>query len=148
WEGKVRAANTRIAEAERLRLNVERVRSVYDRLVLLLQNVGISRNIDQETLSILEPASLPKRTYTQDISQFTLAAVGGLGLGLGLIVLMALRDDRFTSPAEVSQKIGNVVVGQLPDVSALEGTDAVALLGDHDQRHAYAESYRSLRSSI
>jgi len=33
---------------------VQRAQGVYERLMMLLQNVGISRSIDQETLSILE----------------------------------------------------------------------------------------------
>jgi len=61
WEAKVTDANARIAEAERLKQNVNRTQSLYDRLVGLLQNVDISRNIDQATLAILEPASPAER---------------------------------------------------------------------------------------
>ena len=67
WEAKVVDANARIAEAERLKLNVSRTQGLYDRLVSLLQNVDISRNIDQETLAILEPASPAERSYKQDL---------------------------------------------------------------------------------
>ena len=62
WEVKVVEANTRIAQAERLKLNVSRTQGLYDRLVNLLQNVDISRNIDQETLAVLEPARPPAPT--------------------------------------------------------------------------------------
>src|SRR5439155_19391419 len=58
WEGKVVESNGRIAEAERLKLSVNRSQSLYDRLVMLLQNVDVSRKIDQETLASLQPASL------------------------------------------------------------------------------------------
>src|SRR5205085_8582150 len=68
WEHKVIEANGRIAEAERLKVNVQRVQSVYERLVMLVQNVGISRNIDQETLAILEAATPAKRSYAKDVS--------------------------------------------------------------------------------
>ncbi len=61
-------ANATIAEAERLKLNVQRTQSVYDRLVAAVQNVDISRNIDQENLAILEPASPAKRSYTSEES--------------------------------------------------------------------------------
>jgi uncharacterized protein involved in exopolysaccharide biosynthesis len=101
WEAKVIEANTRIAEAERLKLNVQRVQLVYDRLLLLVQNVGISRSIDQETLSILEQASLPKRSYSHEISLAAVGGLGGFGLGLPLVLLIALRDDRFNSALEV-----------------------------------------------
>src|SRR5664280_2591409 len=63
WESKVLEANSRLADAERLKLNVQREQTVYDRLLLLVQNVGISRNIDQETLAILERATPSNRSY-------------------------------------------------------------------------------------
>jgi succinoglycan biosynthesis transport protein ExoP len=147
WEGKVVAANSRIAEAQRLRLNVQRVQSVYDRLVSLVQNVGISRNIDQESLAILEPASPVKRSYTAEKSGLTLAIFGGLAAGLGIVFLIGVRDDRFTSVTEVNAVLGDAVVGMLPEVTQV-GEANLPLLELNDPRHMYAESYRSLRSAL
>lgn len=148
WESKVVLSNTRLAEGERLKLNVSRMQSIYERLSMLVQNVGISRNIDQETLAILEPASLAERSYKQEIGLLGAAAFGGLGLGLGLILLMVLRDDRFTTFTEIHEKLGENVVGQVPEVLGLKPAAPLALLEMDDQRHAYAESFRSLRSAL
>lgn len=148
WEGKVVEANGRIAEAERLKVNVQRIQTVYERLVMLVQNVGISRNIDQENLAILEPASPARRSYAQETSLLAVATVGGLGLGLGLVLLVAVRDDRLTSLREIHDKVGEVVVGQVPEVQSLEKGSALLLVESNDQRHAYAESFRSLRSAL
>jgi capsular exopolysaccharide synthesis family protein len=147
WEAKVVEANLRIAEAERLKLNVERIQSVYDRLVLLVQNVGISRNIDQEALAILEPASSPKRSYTDETTGLMLAVLGGLAAGLGIVVLIAGRDDRFTSVSEVNSTLGDSVLGLLPEVDQ-NGESIGPLLEINDTRHMYAESYRNLRSAL
>ena len=148
WEAKVVEANNRIAEAEHLKLTVSRTQSVYDRLAMLLQNVDISRNIDQETLTILSPASASYRSYSDEISLLQEAGIGGLGLGLGLIFLIGKRDDRINSLAEASEKFGSVIVGQVPDMPTIEGTTRMPLLEIEDQRDMYAESYRSLRSAI
>lgn len=147
WETKVVEANVQIAEAERLKINVQRAQSVYERLALLVQNVGISRNIDQETLAILEPASSPKRSYTKEKSTLTMAGVGGLGLGLGLLFLMAARDDRFGSVLELNEKLGDAVVAQVPEIPAVDGK-ALLLMGNGEDPHIYAESYRNLRSAL
>jgi polysaccharide biosynthesis transport protein len=147
-EGRVSEANARIAEAERLKLNVQRFQSVYDRLMLMVQNVGISRNIDQETLQVLEHATPATRSYTRETGQLALGGVGGLGLGLAIILLMTVRDDRFSSLTEVNQKLGEFVVGQVPEVSGLKPDSALPLLELNDKRHAYAESFRSLRSAL
>ncbi len=147
WEGKVMEANTSIGEADRLKLNVDRTQSVYDRLALLVQNVGISRDINQETLAILEPALPAKRSYSSEKSGMVLAIVGGLAAGLGIVFLIGFRDDRFTSVAEVSSTLGDSVVGLLPEMSQ-EGGGVMPLLALNDPRHIYAESYRSLRSAL
>jgi polysaccharide biosynthesis transport protein len=147
WEAKVVEANATIGEAERLKLDVQRTQSVYDRLALLVQNVGISRNIDQESLAILEPASPSKRSYTGEKTGLALAIVGGLAVGLGIVFLIAVRDDRFTSVTEVSSTLSDPVVGLLPDVGQKEQS-VIPLLALNDPRHIYAESYRSLRSAL
>jgi capsular exopolysaccharide synthesis family protein len=148
WEGKVVESNTRISEADRLKLNVQRVKTVYDRLMLLVQNVGISRNIDQETLAILEPATLAGRSYTREIGILAASGMGGIGLGLGIVLLIAVRDDRFTSLIEVNEKLGQHVVAQVPEIQRLKRGAPLPLLAIDDTRHLYAESYRSLRSAI
>ena len=148
WQAKVVEANSRIGEAERLKLNVQRVQAVYDRLTLLLQNVGISRNLDQETLAILEPANPARRTFNKELGLGAGATLGGLGLGLGLVLLIALRDDRFTSMFEVNEKFGNNIIGQVPELLSLAGGNKVPLIESEEQRHIYAEAYRGLRSAL
>ena len=147
WEARVIDANTRIAEADHLKLNVSRTQNLYDRLVTLLQNVDISRNIAQETLAVLEMASPAKRSYARERSALTLAAAGGLMLGLGIVFLVALRDDRLTSIVEVNAAFGDAVIGVLPDMSQKD-KDSLSLLEPRDPRYMYAESYRNLRSAL
>ena len=83
WEVKVVDANARIAEAEHLKLNVSRTQAIYDRLVGLLQNVDISRNIDQETLAILESASPAKRSYLLEFAYWPWPYLAGSLWGVG-----------------------------------------------------------------
>ncbi len=147
WEGKVTESSSRIAEAERLKQNVTRSQSLYDRLATLLQNVDITRNTDLETLAILEPASPAKRTYSQWIKAGALALFGGLALGAGIVFLIEKRDDRFTSATEVNSTLGDAVVGLLPEVTR-KGKDPMRLLESDDSRHGYAESFRRLRSGL
>lgn len=147
WERKVVDANTRISETERLRLNIQRVQSVYDRLVSLVQNVGISREIDQESLTILQQASPARRSYTSEKSALVLAVVGGLAAGLGMVLLIGIQNDRFTSIVEVSSKFGDAVIGMLPEMKQ-NGQASLALLEVNDSRHGYAEAFRGLRSAL
>jgi polysaccharide biosynthesis transport protein len=148
WQTNVISANTLLADAERLKINIQRDQTIYDRLNVLMQNVGISRNIDQETLAILEQAAPSKRSYTHETGILAAGGVSGLGLGLGLILLIVLRDDRLGSVTEVNSRLGQVIVGQVPEVRRLKRNDALPLVQIDDARHAYAESFRSLRSAL
>jgi succinoglycan biosynthesis transport protein ExoP len=148
WEAKVDYDSARIAQAEDLKANIARKTPQYDSLVSLLQNVDLTRNIDQPTLAILEPATPSTRSYAQLKSSVTAAVMGGLGLGLGVILLIAIRDDRFASIAEVSERIGDGVVGQVPEMLEAGGKSGLALLENNDDNHVYVESYRSLRSAL
>jgi len=148
WEAKVADANERIAVEDGLKQNVLRNQSMYDRLTALLQNVDISRNIDQETLAILEPASSATRSYKEAKTMLTQAFIIGLGLGLGIVLLLTVRDDRFNSLVEVTEKFGDNVVGQVPEIPEMSGAGPMVLLQDNDDRHMFAESYRNLRSAL
>jgi len=147
WEARVVDANARIAEADHLKLNVNRTQNLYDRLVTLLQSVDISRNLEKETLAVMETASPALRSYTHERSVLSLAAVGGFLTGLGIVLLMALRDDRLTSLFEVNATFGDSVVGLLPEMAQKDKSN-VSLLEPDDERYMYAESYRNLRSAL
>lgn len=148
WEHKVTETNGRLAEGERLKANVARNQTLYDQLVGLLQNVDLRRNIDQDTLAILEPASPAVRAGTKQSALILMGIVGGMGVGLAFVFFMAVRDDRFTNVMEVASKVDDNIVGQVPEMAAIGGTRSPALLEHHDDRHAYAESYRNLRSAL
>jgi capsular exopolysaccharide synthesis family protein len=147
WESKVVEANAQMAEAERLKLSVEQKQQIVQRLSRLLENVGISRNIDQETLQVLEPASPAKRTYAQEQGIAVAGVFVGLLLGLGIVLLLTLRDDRFTSAVEVNEQLGDSVVAQVPEIE-VNGKTPLLLTDEGEDRHMYAESYRNLRSAL
>jgi len=148
WEAKVADVNERLAKADGLKQEVLSKQRMYDRLSALNDNVQVSQHIDQDTLDILDQASPAKRSYTQAKTMLTQSIIIGLGLGLGVIFLLAVRDDRFGSLIEVTEKFGDTVVGQVPEVPEISGAEPLALLEDNDDRHMYAESYRNLRSAL
>jgi capsular exopolysaccharide synthesis family protein len=83
-----------------------------------------------------------------DFMLLALAIIGGLSIGLGVVFLVEVRDDRLNSIVEVTEKFGGGVVGQVPELPEVEGGSQLLLLEDADEPHMYAESYRNLRSAI
>jgi capsular exopolysaccharide synthesis family protein len=48
----------------------------------------------------------------------------------------------------VTERIGDNVVGQVPEIHRHRGAGPLALVGHDDDRHMYVESYRALRSAL
>jgi len=148
WEKRIRDDSARIAEDDSLRDNMGRHQRMFDRLSSMMDNVDITRNIEHDPLAILQLASGSSRSYSKLKSNISAAIFGGLALGLGIIALLAIRDDRFGSVVEVAERIGDNVVGQVPEIPNVHNGAPVALLKDNDDRHMYVESYRNLRSAL
>lgn len=148
WQTKVMESNARIAEAEQLRLQVQRAQTTYERLAVMVQNVAISRNIDQDTLAVLQPAAPAERSYRAQLTTAGVASFAGLALGLAILVLIGFLDDGFHSYSDINASFGGVIVGQVPEIAASSKNSPLPVLAPDDPRHVYAESYRSLRSAL
>jgi capsular exopolysaccharide synthesis family protein len=148
WQSKVMESNAKIAEAEQLRLQVNRAQLVYERLVMMAQDVVINRKIDQDSLSIIEAATPATRSYTKQLSAGGTASFGGLALGLLILVLLAFLDDGFHSQTDLNASLGALLVGQVPELEAPAKDSPLPVLAMDDSRHVFAESYRSLRSAL
>ena len=148
WEAKLMDATRRVAEFDRLKINVQRIQSLYDRLLNLLQTVDVNKNLDQEVVSVMERATAAEATKTTVPLKLALATFAGLAAGLGIIFLVARFDDRFTSMNEVVEQFEEEIVGQVPDVTKTRTNGKLDLVEPDDARHMFAESYRNIRSSL
>jgi succinoglycan biosynthesis transport protein ExoP len=146
WEARVLDVNGRIAEAQRLNNDVQMAQGEYDRLSALMQNFKIGRDLDQETLAILEPASSALRSYSTTKATLGSSLMGGLLLGFGCIALLTIRDEKFSSILEVKERLGDNVIAQVPEWCRTDGRHQ--LVTNDEVSHPYAESYRSLRSAL
>src|ERR1035441_656589 len=147
WKGKVNNASERIAEYERLKLNVARLQELHDHLLGLLQTVDVSKNLDQENITILDRPSEAKDARKAILVGAFLLFVG-LGVGLGLVFLVEQADDRVMSLQELGGRFQEWVVGQIPEVRRAKKKKRPALLDADDRRHIFAESHRNIRSAL
>lgn len=147
WQAKALESSRVMAEYSRLKSNVERVKTLYDRLLATMQNVNVTSNVDTGSLSVLEKSS-PAIAQKPGVVK---AAMTGLfvGLALGAVILFFLDriDDRLTSFSELSAHFEEPVVGQIPMENPAPG-GRVPLLTQDDKRHVYAEAFRNIRSSL
>jgi capsular exopolysaccharide synthesis family protein len=77
-----------------------------------------------------------------------LGTAAGLFLGLGLLYVVSLFDDRFASLGELSSQVPEIVIGQIPNIRTSQRHPGLELVQANDKRHAFAESFRNMRSWI
>ncbi len=147
-EAKLLNVNEHLSESQRLKDNVARQQSYYDHLLATLQNVDLSKTVQQERLSVLQPATFaqPERRYLP--LRLALAFVCGLFLSFGIVFAWHLLDDRFVSVRDVKDQFGETLLGLVPQVKVPRKKPEQALLAQPDSRLAYVESYRHLRSAL
>jgi polysaccharide biosynthesis transport protein len=134
WEVKALDLSKRLGEFERLKSKVERLKGLYERLLGSVQSVDVNRNIDQDTVTIMEYGSQPSVVRPDLGRALLMGGLGGFAVGLGILLLIGKLDDRYISVSELEAHSELDVVGLIPE--------------ENDRRHILVESFRNIRSSI
>jgi capsular exopolysaccharide synthesis family protein len=145
WNGKALDLSGRIAEFDRIKDKAERTKSQYDRLLENLRSVDVTKNVDQDSISILERASNPVSVKPAMPKLMSEGFAIGTLLGLVILFIMDKLDDRIGSFMEFRANFQEEMLGQIPHED-MSGTSSI--LRPEDPRHALLESFRTLRSSV
>jgi capsular polysaccharide biosynthesis protein len=118
---RVDAQPAREAELIALTRDYETLKGTYTSLLAKKEESGIAANLEREQVSqqfkTLDPARLPERPYGPNRTLINLIAAGaGLALGLGLTVLLELRDQSFRSAAEIVPVLSLPVLASVPSI--------------------------------
>lgn len=148
WEVKSLEVSKKMAHYDRIRADKQRVQSLYDRLLGAMQTLGVDKDINAESVTVLERASpgMPARGNT--VKSLIIAGVIGLLAGVGLLLLVDRFDDRPASFTDLHDTFDEPVLGQIPFEPSNDKKTEVQLIRPDDERHAFLESYRNLRSSL
>ncbi len=148
WETKAGANSERLNQYAGIQTGIARLRTQLETLGKSKGNIEITRNVDQEIISIRQKASaaVPKRPGLL----VTLATGLGLGLLAGILGLVVINpfDDRIDSVVDFQSSFPDRLLATIPKVSIEVGAVDVAPLMPDDERHTFVESMRSMRSSL
>jgi polysaccharide biosynthesis transport protein len=148
WDAKTLIISRKSAEHDRLRANSNRIQALYNRLLATLQTLDVNKEINPESVTIMEKASVAYGDKPLLARKLLTGGLIGLGLSLLLLMLADRLDDRMASFTELHELFDEIVVGQIPQEKPLNSGTEVSLLAPGDARHAYMEAYRNLRSSL
>lgn len=144
WEAKALDLSGRLGEYERLKGTIERRKGLYERLLASVQSVDVNRNIDQDTISVMEYGSPPSVVRPDLGRALLMGGLGGFAVGLGILLLIGKLDDRYISVSELEAHSELDVVGLIPRLKTTE----MQMLQPRDKRHILVESFRNIRSSM
>jgi succinoglycan biosynthesis transport protein ExoP len=146
WEAKALDLSQRLAQFNRIKGKVDRLKTLYDRLTTNLKDIDVSQVVDSgDQVNIMEMASVPKSVRPGLIKSLLIGLGCGALAGIGILFLLDRIDDRMASFGEFQHHFAENVLGQIPREKT---KGKVSLLQPDDARHVFAESYRNVRSSI
>lgn len=146
WEAKALDLSQRLAEFNRVKGKVDRLKTLNERLTNNLKEVNVSQSVDSgDQVSIMEMASPPVSVRPGLLKGILIGLACGALAGLAILLLLDRIDDRMASFGEFQNQFSESVLGQIPKEKSKSG---IMLLEPDDTRHIIAESYRNIRSSI
>ena len=146
WETKALDLSQRLAQFNRVRGKVDRLKVLYERLANNLKEVDVSQVVDSaDQIAIMEAATPPLSVRPGLIKSLLIGFGCGIAAGIAILILLDRIDDRMASLSEFQRQFSENVLGQIPKEST---KGKVTLLQPDDARHVFAESYRNVRSSI
>ena len=146
WETRSLDTSRKMAEYQKIKANNTRLQGLYDRLQATVQSLSTDKDISPESVTILERASPALPDMDSAMTSMLIAA--GVGLALGLLLLVDRFDDRVTSFTDLQDIFDEPVLSQIPREVILNENGRLDLIHPQDDRHAFAEAYRNLRSSL
>src|SRR5439155_20377159 len=108
WDGKALEASRKMVDYERIRQDVQRTQAAYDKLLSVINTVDLSKSVEQENVSVLEPASLAAPVHSM-IKYLAAALIMAVACCAGLLWLIGKLDDRFASLPDLAEDLPEIV---------------------------------------
>jgi len=147
WDAKAIQTSRKMVDYDRIRQDLQRLQAAYDKLLGVIQTVDISKTLDQENMSVLEPATLA-RPLRRMLRNMLIAFAAALLSGLAFLYLVGNFDDSFASLTELANGVPEPVIGQIPDIALRSPKGRMGMETLEGQRFEFLESFRSIRSSL
>lgn len=148
WEIKTLEISKKMSDYQEIKERNQRLQTMYDSLLTTENTVDVQKDINPESVAILEPASPAVAASLEIPKRLSIAGLLGLALGVGILFWLDRLDDRPTSFTELEEIFDEPILGQIPLAPSKGKKNPISVVQPDDERHALVEAYRNLRSSI
>lgn len=139
--------NALIASYERLKGKVEQSKASQSQLTGSSIRVTVDRNLQSDLINIMDQASTPESTKLGLIKDLAVGALFGLMVGLAIVFVISMLDDRITSSIELRERFPEPLLGHIPHENSGKGV-RVCMLNVENRQGIFSEAYRNLRSTL
>jgi succinoglycan biosynthesis transport protein ExoP len=148
WDGRTLQISRKSAEFQRLKASSQRTQALYERLLATMQTLDVNKQISPESVTVMENASNAAADRPALSRKLWVGSLAGLAAGILLLMLLDRLDDRINSFSELQDLFSEEVLGQIPREKSALRKGEPGLLQTQDDRYAFVEAYRNLRSSL
>ena len=146
-ESKAIQTGAKMAEYQQLQQNGQRLQAAYDKTLDLMQNLNVANHAEQESMGILDPASIAKPTHRLYIN-LGIGTVVAVMLNFGLLYCLAFFRDDFASRTELAEQLSEPVLGQIPAIRLASSKKPLQMTGPNSEQFEFLEAFRNLRASL
>ncbi len=161
-QANYKLSQARIADKQREIMEMQRIRveyrgmldqlnvtrEMYEYLLSRMQQAMTLATDDAETARVVDPAYEPLHPSSpRPVLNLALAVIGGFGLGLGLIFVFALLDDKVKTSFDIESSVGLPIVGLIPRITKSDASGKARIVATQEDRHT-VEAFRAIHSSL
>ena len=131
-----------------LKREVDTNRQLYDSLLQRYKEIGVAGGVGTNNVTVVDKAKVPGFPFKPRLTfNLMIALFIGLAGGIALALLLEHLDDTIKLPDDMEKFLGLPVLGIIPATKRADNAE-LALAENADQRSAFAEAYRSLRTAL
>jgi polysaccharide biosynthesis transport protein len=128
--------------------DIEISTQLYDHYQSRLQQASAKVSIEGQNARIIDPALVPARPYKPNIPMnLAIGLFAGVGLGFGLVFMLAILDDKVKTAFDIESAIGLPLIGIIPRISRIDPMEKARIVADNLDKHT-VESFRSIHSTL
>ncbi|NVK21494.1 MAG: polysaccharide biosynthesis tyrosine autokinase [Kangiellaceae bacterium] len=147
-EGQIQTQGRDLTELQQLTREAEASRLLYEHFLTRLKETSAQEGIQQADSRILSEAVTPKSPSAPNVQLImAMNAILGTIAGVGIVLLLELRNNSYRTASLLEAGTGYPVLGQIPSLPIRQRRNAITYLADKPTSAA-AEAVRNLRTSI
>ena len=137
----------RLNAYERIKIKVDQTKTQQTMLQSSGQKVAVDGRLQDDVVEVMDQASTPEATKPGFVKDVSIGALSGIFVGVLIVFLIGLLDDRVTSSIELRERFPEPLLGHIPHEGSAGGA-RVSMLSVNNKQGVFVEAYRNLRSTL